>query len=603
MINILTKETIDKIAAGEVAERPESVVKELVDNAIDAGPAAISIEIKDGGLSLIRVTDNGCGIAKADIPVAFVRHATSKLKTAEDIEHVVTMGFRGEALASIAAVSRVELISKTADSLTGTLYRIENGVERENKEIGAPDGTTVAVRDFLLNVPVRRQFLKSRQTENSYIITTVESMALAHPDISFTLNVEGKTVLHTSGNGRLLDIIYMIYGAEAAKNLLEVDYSKNGIHISGFAAKPVISRSKRDYELFFVNGRCIKADILAKAVEDAYSSYMMQHRFPMVILSISVKPETVDVNVHPRKTEVRFSDNALMYDVLFDALKEILQRTELIADAPIPVSFHGSVNKFTGGSSLAAFADAGTIDTPKKQTAPSIEPFEEKRRAEYEEKAAVHFDDVLPIIRKDDPKAFLTEKSVPYFKMIGQVFDTYWIIEYNNEMYLIDQHAAHEKVNYEEYMSLINNHEVTSQMLFPPIVLTLSARETVLLDKNLELFSEAGYEIEYAGDRDYIVRAVPSNVPGVGEYELLRDIIEHTFDEGGRLSSELLKEKIASMSCKAAVKGNNRLSEPEMKALIEKLLQLDNPYACPHGRPTVIKWSKYELDKLFKRIV
>lgn len=656
MINVLSKETIDKIAAGEVAERPESVVKELCDNAIDAGPTAISVEIKGGGLKLIRVTDNGCGIDREEIPVAFVRHATSKLKTADDIAHVMTMGFRGEALASIAAVSDVEMISKTADALTGTLYRIDNGCETAYKEVGAPDGTTVCVRDFLLKIPVRRQFLKSAQTESSYIITTVENMALAHPEISFSLTVDGKNVLHTAGNGRLKDIIYVIYGAQIAKNLIEIDYESHGVHIQGYAAKPVINRSKRDFELFFVNGRCIKADILRKATEDAYSAYMMQHRFPMVVLNIFVQPEAVDVNVHPRKSEVRFSDNALIYDTLFDAIKEAISRTELVIDAgsafddkSVSPSMHGYIANHSKDLSVADskvinshLYDSENPDSSEKSYGVyedrtgsfKAEPFEINRKYDYvssisdilkenernsdaagaEDKSeknisqdpAQNYSRIESAVeprRRTDETAFLQKKNLPYFKMIGQVFETYWIIEYNNEMYVIDQHAAHEKVNYERFVKLIKGHEVTSQMLYPPIVLTLSAKEAVLLEKNLEMFSEAGYEIEYAGDRDYVVRAVPSNLPGIGEYELLKDIIENIFDESKQLSSELLKDKIASMSCKAAVKGNNRLSEMEMKALIEELLTLDNPYACPHGRPTIIKWSKYDLDKLFKRIV
>ncbi len=605
MINILSKETIDKIAAGEVAERPESVVKELCDNAVDSGPTAISVEIRGGGLELIRVTDDGCGIDREDIPVAFVRHTTSKLRTAEDIEHIMTMGFRGEALASISAVSNVEMISKTGKELSGTYYRIDNGYERANREIGAPDGTTVIVRDFLLNVPVRRQFLKSVQVENSYIITAVENMALAHPEISFSLTVDGKNILHTSGNGKLKDVIYIIYGSQTAKNLIELYYEDNGITVSGYAAKPVVNRSKRDFELFFVNGRCIKSDILRKAAEDAYSAYMMQHRFPMFALNIRLKPEAIDVNVHPRKTEVRFSDNALIYDTLFDAVKKALSNTELVIDAGADLQRkpEGSTGVCeTKGENFQAKS------FEQKNESFKAEPFETNRKYDYvssisEMINAAEIENADALRKRTDDKAFLQKKNAPYFKLIGQVFDTYWIIEYNDEMYVIDQHAAHEKVNYERFVKLIDNHEVTSQMLYPPVVLTLSAKEAALLDKNIDLFFEAGYEIEYAGDRDYVVRAVPSNLPEIGELELLKDIIEHIFEESNKLGSELLKDKIASMSCKAAVKGNNKLSEIEMKALIEELLTLDNPYACPHGRPTIIKWSKYDLDRLFKRIV
>ena len=639
MINILSKETIDKIAAGEVAERPESVVKELLDNAVDSGSSAVSIEIRGGGLDLIRVTDNGCGIDREDIPVAFVRHATSKLKTADDIEHVCTMGFRGEALASIAAVSDVEMISKVHSELTGTLYRIEAGFEKANKEIGAPDGTTVAVRNFLYNVPVRLQFLKSPQTENSYIITTVENIALAHPDISISLTIDGRSILHTSGNGRMKDIIYILHGAETASNLIELSYEHKGVTVTGFIAKPVINRSRRDLELFFVNGRCIRSDILKKAVEDGYAPFMMQHRFPMVFINIDIKPEAVDVNVHPRKTEVRFSDNKLMYDAVYEAVTDALSKKELIVDA-------GAALKYQNKPAMHAYSVTNEKSIAAEKSF-KVEPYEVQRKFDYvssveelingnsQENASAFSDDTssenaaVAAVKEHgfagtpakehafaelidtgtdtgnraSSEAFLNKKNVPYFKLIGQVFETYWIIEYNDEMFIIDQHAAHEKVNYERFTALINNNEVTSQMLFPPIVLTLTAREALQLDKNIELFAEAGYEIEYAGDKDYVVRAVPANLPGVGEYELLKDIIENTFDESNSLSSELLKNKIASMSCKAAVKGNNKLSEPEIKALIGELLTLDNPYACPHGRPTIVKWSRGDLDKLFKRIV
>ena len=727
MINILSKETIDKIAAGEVAERPESVVKELLDNAIDSGADTISIEVRGGGLTLIRVTDNGSGIEKADVRNAFLRHATSKLKTADDIEHIRSMGFRGEALASIAAVSEVELITRNVNELTGTQYRIEGGAERSFKEIGVPQGTTVIVRNFLMNVPVRRQFLKSAQTETAYIVNTVEKLALAYTDIAFSLNVDGKNTFSSTGNGKLRDVIYQIYGREAAVSLLEVDTDKTGeaaetkgaaaaeekaleakaqdaacdnaavdeaqisksnslIHVHGYAARPVIARSRRDYEVFFVNGRWIQSDILRKAAEDAYAPYMMQHKYPMIILHIDLAPEGVDVNVHPRKQEVRFSSNKLIYDAVYDVLTKVLHDAELIVDAGnayflkdkkqstasaggrAPEAFErnrqydyvSSITEeiaknsrkdetYSIGAETAkvstsgqSFVDCNTMEESiaKQSKAINLSRSEESEAANYESINRTASDNGLRggidsshaldafivndaerphnIVDKTaygdssgnkqekaaaDSKVFINKNNMPYFKMVGQVFETYWIIEYNDEMYIIDQHAAHEKVNFEHFMALIRSHAVETQMIFPPIVLTLGAKEAVLFDKFIDEFAGLGYDIEYAGDRDYIVRGVPSNLPQLADEEVLRSLIDSLFDEARGLNSELIHDKIASMSCKAAIKGNMKISETEMRGLIAKLLTLENPYACPHGRPTIIKWSRTDLDKLFKRIV
>ena len=710
MINILSKETIDKIAAGEVAERPESVVKELLDNAIDSGADTISIEVRGGGLTLIRVTDNGSGIEKADVRNAFLRHATSKLKTADDIEHIRSMGFRGEALASIAAVSEVELITRNVNELTGTQYRIEGGAERSFKEIGVPQGTTVIVRNFLMNVPVRRQFLKSAQTETAYIVNTVEKLALAYTDIAFSLNVDGKNTFSSTGNGKLRDVIYQIYGREAAASLLEVDTDKTGeaaetkgaaaaeekaleakaqdaacdnaavdeaqiskssslIHVHGYAARPVIARSRRDYEVFFVNGRWIQSDILRKAAEDAYAPYMMQHKYPMIILHIDLAPEGVDVNVHPRKQEVRFSSNKLIYDAVYDVLTKVLHDAELIVDAGnayflkdkkqstasaggrAPEAFErnrqydyvSSITEEIAKNSRkdetysigaeTAKADAFMVNDAEREQKDSVSALTEAQakpdslkynpdiyKGEKNEIAANGFDrtEALNVCSGDirenasadinkqntaEQKIFINKNNMPYFKMVGQVFETYWIIEYNDEMYIIDQHAAHEKVNFEHFMALIRSHAVETQMIFPPIVLTLGAKEAVLFDKFIDEFAGLGYDIEYAGDRDYIVRGVPSNLPQLADEEVLRSLIDSLFDEARGLNSELIHDKIASMSCKAAIKGNMKISETEMRGLIAKLLTLENPYACPHGRPTIIKWSRTDLDKLFKRIV
>lgn len=734
MIHVLNKETIDKIAAGEVIERPESVVKELLDNAVDAGASAISLEIREGGLSLIRVTDNGCGIAKEDIPTAFLRHATSKLEQASDLFHIRTMGFRGEALASICGVSQVELITKQKDALYGSRYRIEGGKPEGLTEIGAPEGTSIIVRNLFYNVPVRKRFLKSKTTEASYIADIAEKTALSHPALSFSLLADGKTLLHTSGNGRLRDVIYTIYGRDVAKDLLELSFETGGIQISGWIGKPVIARAKRDFEVYFVNGRYIRSSVVERAIEDAYAPFMMQHRFPFVVLNLDIAPERVDVNVHPKKMEVRFSDNKAIYDAVSEAIRARLKQEELIIDAlleqetegekPVRTAF-GNANVPLPGETIAepfeqkrdarlsqkadaslqvsgkALGDAAACASYEREV-PSGFPAESKsgqRTAPVLKNAAAAFGegallqstegakqaidaslhaettaecskeeancnkpdaalcDAIPKgaavhaasdaslsetmpdieaainahsgIREQtaaadtplmgnalamqrpakpeqlelDTERFLSPSAKPYFKMIGQVFDTYWIIEYKDSMYLIDQHAAHEKVNYERFMKLISERKVESQMILPPILLTLSLREAELLEKYLPVFEELGYEIEPGGGRDYLVRGVPSNLPGVADQNLLLELIDSLTDEHVPKSPERVREKVASMSCKAAVKGNRKLSEPEMKALIEALLQLDNPYACPHGRPTIAKWTKYELDKIFKRIV
>lgn len=656
MIHVLSKETIDKIAAGEVVERPENVVKELVDNAIDAGASSISIEIRDGGLSLIRVTDDGAGIEYSDIKNAFLRHATSKLETSEDLTHITTMGFRGEALSSIAAVSDVELSTRVRGDLSGYIYKISGGKEISLKEAGIPEGTTVAVRDFLFNVPVRRGFLKSSQVENSYTSSIVNELALSHPEINFTLLIDGKNILETPGNDSLRDVIYIIYGAQTTRGLLGLDTGRSAvdagrINVGGFIARPDISRSKRDRELFLINRRPVGAEILQRALEDAYKPYLMQHRFPFALLNIEMPPEDIDVNVHPRKAIVRFSDSAAVYDAVFEAVSERLKKTELIVDsrpekydlslshgtpdakkeadkeslgkAPNLMAekyedltgikdFYGvretSLNDPQGSYRRKEQGSSGPQDLytiANKKSVSHFEPFEKKARSDYKGSQAELklYDIENSDIEKGSDEAFISTSNTPYFNIIGQVFDTYWIIELKDEMYMIDQHAAHEKVNYERYIRLISSHCVESQLLFPPIVLSLDPKEAVLLEQNLESFMEFGYEIDHVGDRDFVVRSVPSNLPDIGDEKILRSFIDELFEEGRSLSSEVLKDRIATISCKASVKGGESLSRDEIKNLIKELLSLDNPYNCPHGRPTMIKWSKYEIDKLFKRIV
>lgn len=591
MIKLLSKETIDKIAAGEVVDRPENVVKELIDNAVDSGATAVSIEIRNGGSDLIRVTDNGCGISKEDIPNAFLRHATSKLSKAEDLQRIMTMGFRGEALASIAGVSRVELITKRREDITGYRYVIEGGREMSLKEIGIPDGTTIIVRDLFFNVPVRRQFLKSARTEGSYVRDIAEKAALSFTGISFSFISDGKQLFHTSGNGKLKDVVYTVYGNETSKEMLDVSYSDDITCISGLISKPVLSRSKRDFEVYFVNGRHVRSYIIDRAIETAYEGYLMQHRFPFTVLKIDISPERIDVNIHPKKSEIRFSDDEAVFNAVYEAVKNTLSHRELIPKA-VPdekktpeknKEHHEPFEKNIRGIKEAA-PEIVILKEELEKIPAGVSENSEKPDNSYEQ------------------QKFLTEESKPYYRFIGQIFETYWMIEYDNSLYLIDQHAAHEKVNYEKMIEKIAANEVASQMIIP-VMISLSAAEADLLNSNMDVFRGIGFEIEPAGEKDFVVRAVPAQLPELSSAELLMDMIDSLSDMKSGADMRILKEKAASMACKASVKGNMRLSEKEMRALVDELLKLRDPYNCPHGRPVIVKLTHYDFDKMFKRIV
>ena len=662
MIRLLSKETIDKIAAGEVIERPESVVKELLDNAIDSGADKISVEIRGGGTELIRVTDNGCGIEGGEIRTAFLRHATSKLQSAEDLRHIRTMGFRGEALASISAVSRTELISRTRESISGFRYEMAGGEEKEFSEIGAPEGTTVVVRDLFYNVPARKEFLRSAASEGAAVTDMAEKAALCHPEIAFTYIMDRRTVFATPGSGKPLEVIYKIYGRDISMNLLELDFAvpETGIRLHGLIGKPVISRARRDMEIYFVNGRYIRSRVIERAIEEGYGGHMMQHRFPFVLLYIDMDPELTDVNVHPKKMEVRFSDEASVFEAVSSGIRKRLREEELIIEA----GAEREEKRKKEGSALALSNISGASGPVSR-----AEPFEERKQqfmfreeeafpkngrksfmfmeAAPDQAAAEQVpegqslieqslagqsssgqnlaaqdqagkkpaepskDERRPVFPDDGPveqlelpkEVFLSEKAYPQFRMIGQVFGTYWIIEYDGYMYMIDQHAAHEKVNYERLMERVRNRKAASQYIYPPIMMSLSAAEAEAVENSMEVFAELGYEIEEAGGREIIVRAVPSDLPELSRKELLSEIIASLCEAGGSMAPEILRDRIASMSCKAAVKGNSELSEAEMRALIGELLSLQDPYNCPHGRPTIARWSRYDLDKIFKRIV
>ena len=616
VIHVLDSETIDKIAAGEVVERPSSVVKELVENAVDAGATAITVEIKDGGISFLRVTDNGAGIEKDQIRNAFLRHATSKIENAHDLFRIRSLGFRGEALSSIAAVSKVEVITKTKEALAGTRYVLEGGVEKEFEEIGAPEGTTFIVRNLFYNTPVRRKFLKLPATEGGYIAELMEHLALSRPDISFKFQMGSQVRFHTTGNGDLKEVIYRIYGRDIAAALVSFEMSQNGNRIHGYLGKPSIVRSNRNFEIYFINGRFIRSNLIAKALEEGYKQYLMQHKFPFCVLHIEMDPGQVDVNVHPTKMDVRFSDGITFAHMLTGGVCDALQKKELIPEV-----------------SLENEKEVRRAQAEEKKTQSQVktpEPFELNRMKHFvvaeEEKYAK---DVVPQkqIRVEPPRAeqpkteqpkaeqpkaeqitfldekILTEENKKNYQFIGQVFDTYWLIQYEDKLMIVDQHAAHEKVKYERLMKQISTRQIVSQNLMPPIIVSLSAREETVLLEHMDTFAGLGFAVEAFGGREYALRSVPVDLFGCGEKDLFLEVLDELDAGGTRGNFTVVEEKIASMACKAAVKGNHRLSLPEAKRLIDELLLLDNPYNCPHGRPTMITMSQYELDKKFKRII
>lgn len=654
-IAILNQETIDKIAAGEVVERPCSVVKELVENAIDAGSTAITVEIKEGGISFIRITDNGCGIERDQVAVAFYRHSTSKIRSAEDLLTVKSLGFRGEALSSISAVARVELITKTYDELTGTRYVIEGSKELSNEEIGAPDGTTFIVKDLFYNVPARRKFLKTAQTEGSYISDMVEKLALSHPDISFKFINNNQTKLHTSGNGNRKDIIYHIFGREISSSLLEVKHECEYFKVEGFIGKPVITRGNRNYENYFINGRYVKSNILSRAIEEAYKSFLMQHQYPFTVLYFTFFSE-LDVNVHPTKMELRFDNNNEIYVELCDTIYAILSHKEMIPEVPvdstpahkkivheykepIPEPFEKRrINEVRAAESRSVYGQSVTStvknysatepaakapavneqltdNTSKLQTAKSsasvsasalIAHTNNSGKSKPETSASYETAQIVTATQQtlgDYDKVFLTESSKKQFSIIGQLFKTYWLIEFEDKLYIIDQHAAHEKVLYEKTMARLANKDFTSQRISPPIIMTLDARECEMLEKYRPQIEQFGYEVEHFGGKEYMISAIPDNLFNIDMKDLFIEMLDDFSNATGRQTPDIITEKVASMSCKAAVKGNDKLTLPEINKLIDELLSLDNPYNCPHGRPTIISMSKYEIEKKFKRIV
>ena len=721
-IAVLDQNTIDKIAAGEVVERPSSVVKELVENAIDAGATAVTVEITDGGKKLIRITDNGSGMEEDQIPLAFLRHATSKIEKVEDLEHIASLGFRGEALSSIAAVSQVELITKTPSAISGNRYVIEGGVEHSLEELGAPEGTTFLVRNLFYNTPARSKFLKSDTTEANYIHTLMEQLALSHPEISFKYIQNKQVKLHTSGNYSVKDVIYSVYGRDIAKALLEVEQENSFMKITGFVGKPEIARGNRSFENYYINGRYVKNNIITKAIENAYKGFLMQHKFPFVSLRMEMEGNDLDVNVHPAKREVRFAREQEVYDAIYDTVRNALTRREMIPkvtlgpeetsrkedvvkSSAVPEPFEQKRREQIYGAPISrpqpvreSPASYSTMHLAKtegilseKNPSPALTPSEEnlftgtlrknqeldeaKKKVELEQQAKIaevpaektapatatipqetsaiakpeeskipdpptaeeSSDAAKPVpsieseaqteqTSTETPSApaepspapqkepapkqlelfeekLLAPESRNRIRMIGQVYDTYWLAEFDDNFYIIDQHAAHEKVYYERLVKKFRENSIDSQYLTPPLIVSLNMQEEEVLNANKDYFEQFGFEIEHFGGREYCISAVPSNLYGLTEEELFLEMLDHLDSDNSKDALDIFASRLATMACKAAVKGNNRLSMEEAEKLLDELMTLENPYHCPHGRPTIISMTKTEMEKKFKRIV
>lgn len=657
-IAVLDQNTIDKIAAGEVVERPSSVVKELVENAIDAGATAVTVEITDGGKKLIRITDNGSGMESEQIPLAFLRHATSKIEKVEDLEHIASLGFRGEALSSIAAVSQVELITKTPSDISGSRYVIEGGNEIALEELGAPEGTTFLVRNLFYNTPARSKFLKSDMTEANYIHTLMEQLALSHPEISFKYIQNKQVKLHTSGNYSVKDVIYSVYGREIAKALLDVNYENSFMKVEGFVGKPEIARGNRSFENYYINGRYVKNNIITKAIENAYRGFLMQHKFPFVSLRMEMEGNDLDVNVHPAKREVRFAREQEVYDAVYDMVRSALTRKEMIPKvsvdstpaktetkeekitrAAVPEPFEtkrreemypNTVRKPEVRDGLNArteirkpFSQGTQSETIVREPAAEYRPAfseaeeemfsgtlrenqkldEEKKQAELKLTEEPEKKQAPPQQLELFEEKLLAPESRSRIRVVGQIFDTYWLVQFEDNFYIIDQHAAHEKVYYERMVKQFREHSIDSQYLSPPMIVTLSMQEEEVLNSNKDYFEQFGFEIENFGGREYRISAVPSNLYGLTEEDLFLEMLDNLSGNNSTDALDIFASKLATMACKAAVKGNHAMSFEEAEKLIDELLTLDNPYHCPHGRPTIIAMTRTELEKKFKRIV
>ncbi len=643
LIHVLDQSTVDKIAAGEVVERPASVVKELVENSIDAGADRITIEIKDGGISMIRISDNGKGIAPEDIPLAFLRHATSKIVTVQDLSSLNSLGFRGEALSSIAAVSRVEMITKRPEDISGTRYVVEGGREKLKEEIGAPDGTTLIVRDLFYNTPARAKFLKTPMTEASHVGAFAEQLILSHPDIAFQFRVNGQMKISSTGNGSLRDAVYHVYGREIVSELIELDEEADGISLKGFIAKPQVSRGNRNYENYYVNGRYVRSKVISRAVEDGYTTRLMQHQYPFTCLFLTVDGTAVDVNVHPSKMEVRFSDDKKIYDLISGAVKKALLQNEMILESsfntpekseekrlkeetaktpkvePFETKASGmikeagtyQVSNETSGSQgqvreegashpiVHMTKDAAQGETNPKETLPP----EKTRQALDTAADAGSSKRSGAYVQQSFLPEFLSKEASPMRRIVGQVFQTYWIFEYGDKMYVMDQHAAHERVLFERFMKNYESRKISSQYLSPPVIITLTMQEEQLLNTYMDAFQKLGFEIEPFGGRDFAIRAVPYDLGTIDSGDLFLSLLNNLEVSQKVEDLDIYIHRVATEACKAAVKGGGELSVEEAKSLVDQLFECEDPYHCPHGRPTIFSISRSDLEKKFKRIV
>ena len=641
-IQLLDQKTIDNIAAGEVIERPASVVKELVENAVDAKANAVTVEIKDGGMTLIRVTDNGIGIPKDQVKTAFLRHATSKIRSVEDLLSVSSLGFRGEALSSISAVAQVELVTKTAESFSGVSYKIYGGEEEAFDDIGAPDGTTFLVKNLFYNTPARRKFLKSATTEAGYVEQMMVHIALSHPEISFKFIHNNKNKIYTSGNGKVKDIIYHIYGRDVAGALIPLEAQNEDVKVTGFVAKPYVSRGNRNYESYFINGRYIKSSIIYKAIEEGYRTFTMKHRYPFVCLDFKIDQELLDVNVHPTKMEIRFRNGREIYELVVDAVRAALLQKDLVQDVlretpkkkelpktkevkkPEPFEVNRrkeevqkvdqqgqGVQQQVEKQRQAVQQQIEKPSHPVKKTLTASESSKNTKKPTY---AGLNYNTQkkeFPQYKTDELSSNqMTLREDPVFsvqarpdrKILGQLFKTYWLIEYEDQLFIMDQHAAHEKVNYERLMKNFKEKEIYSQRLEPPMVVTVSMTEAEALTRYKDAFAGLGFTIESFGGNEYCIREVPANLYGIGERDLFMELLDAVSQENGTLDTEVIASKIATMACKMSIKGNQRVSLMEVEHLLDELMKLENPYQCPHGRPTIISMTKYELEKKFKRV-
>jgi DNA mismatch repair protein MutL len=632
-IKLLDTHTINKIAAGEVVERPASVVKELVENSIDAKASSITVEIKNGGIDLIRVTDNGVGIPSEEVEIAFLRHATSKIETELDLNKVLSLGFRGEALASIAAVSSIELISKTSESLTGKRVEVQGGRVLQSEEIAAPSGTTFIMRHLFMNVPARKEFLKSPSSEGARITDYMYKLALGHPQISFKYIQNNKLLFQTLGNYDLNSAVLKLYGKEISKECVPFVYEEKGIKLTGLLGKPTLTKGNRHFEFFFINGRFIKSPLLQRALESAYKTLVMVGKFPFGIIHLEINPEEVDVNVHPTKLEVRFKQEQLIYDVVYQGIKNSLQEQILMPTIVKPIK-----EEKPKPAPKEEWAVQSLFEKPNPQKTFSFEKIQhEMKNQVVKETPTASFikldSDIKPDTEVINSKA-TTIQSKPTnntitqevtsakqssqqqvqepkekrlqlgldYAIIGQLFQTYWLVSYEEKVLLIDQHAAHERVLYERYMKAFTKGTVQTQMLLVPETISLTPREFNLLEEHQQVLEGLGFRFEHFGENAVLIREVPYlfNHP-IGTEEL-KEMLEKLDVLDLKNAYDLKEDTIITMSCKHAVKAKDKLEKQECMALIKELLELENPYSCPHGRPTILVITEKEIEKLFKRI-